>query len=136
MSPCRASTIALAALLTLGCFLYPDGATGTRTAMIEPSESVDVFDHYYVHFSGVQNDSRCPLETACTALGDATVHFTVVNKKFVHPGNMGLTLHTTMEPRSGTSESVTIRVDSLLPWPRAGQTIQPGDYRVYVTLTR
>jgi hypothetical protein len=132
----RASTFILTALVTLGCFLYPEGNTGTRTAVIEAGESADVFDQYYVHFSGVQNESRCPLQTNCTTLGDASVHFTVVNREFIHPGNMGLTLHTGVEPRSGTSHSVTIRVDSLLPWPRAGQTIQPSEYRVFVTLTR
>jgi hypothetical protein len=136
MSLHRTSRLALLSVASLGCFLYPDRDSGTIAAVIDASESADVFGHYRVSFSGVQNDSRCPLGAACTTLGDATVHFTVVNQKFIHPGNRGLTLHTSVEPRSGTSESVTIRVDSLFPWPRAGQTIQPSEYRVYVTLTR
>jgi hypothetical protein len=133
MSPRRASVFALASVLGLGCFLYPD--RGSRSVMVQAGNAVEVFDHYNVHFSGVQNDSRCPMDATCSSPGDATLHFTVRNTEFNHPGNQGINLHTNSEPRSGDSEGINVRVDSLLPRRQSTQPINPLEYRAYVTVS-
>jgi hypothetical protein len=129
----RASAFILAALVTLGCFLYP--GKGSQSLMIQASNGVEVFEHYNVQFTGVQNDSRCPMDANCGSAGDATLHFTVSNKKFLHPGNQGIILHTNSEPRSGDSEGINVRVDSLLPRRQSAQPINALAYRVYVTVS-
>lgn len=84
-----------------------------------------------IRFDRVSNDSRCPADALCIQGGDALVHISVKSSG----GSREYELHTgSMRPVA--HEDLTIHLVQLLPYPFSSRTIQPGDYRVTLRVTR
>ncbi len=98
-----------------------------QTAGVLTSVAVDL-----VHFSGVLQDSRCPIEVECITAGSATVLLSVQTALNVHDVSLEV-------PPEGTAEIVvdelTITAFGVRPNAQAGVTIAPLDYVVGLTVT-
>lgn len=93
----------------------------------------------WLTFTGVSSDSRCPVNAKCVWEGDAVVELAV------HPGcykegcraaSQLLSLHTTLEPRSGTGWGHTVTLRALVPRPVAGMPIDSSAYVAWVRVER
>jgi len=84
-----------------------------------------------VQFNGVEGDSRCPADVVCVWGGDALVRISVISSG----GLSDYDLHTgDMQPvRHG---DLTITLEELAPYPFSSQTIDPGDYRATLRVSR
>jgi hypothetical protein len=127
----------LAALLLSGCASSenplsadPNQAAVTtqvgQTFDLRPGQTARVGSELLVGFRGVNNDSRCAVDVQCVWAGDAELKIPVTTGT----DWTTLTLHTGLEPRSGTYRSWKITVVELKPAPRSTQRIQSGDYVV------
>jgi len=85
----------------------------------------------YLAMIKVEEDSRCPIDAVCVWEGNAAVSLSLRP-----PSGPAATwrLNTTTPPKSFTALGYEVRLDSLLPAPRVGQHIEPGDYVAYVTV--
>jgi hypothetical protein len=84
-----------------------------------------------IRFDQVEGDSRCPADAVCVQGGDALVHLAVVERSTERPYE----LHTgNMEPV--THDGLTIALVGLQPYPFSSRTIEPGDYRATLRVTR
>lgn len=85
-----------------------------------------------VEFMRVSGDSRCPADAFCIQGGDALVEVRVRN------GNAAeYELHTGDQSRAAvTHGSFRIELVQLQPYPFSSRTIQPGEYRATLTVTR
>src|SRR5262245_17404291 len=84
-----------------------------------------------IRFDGVTGDSRCPADAVCILGGDAIVHVAVTSRQSsrdyeLHTGDMRPVLH----------EGLTIALVQLQPYPFSSRTINPGDYRATLKITR
>jgi hypothetical protein len=84
-----------------------------------------------VRFNRVSGDSRCPADAVCILGGDALVHITALSRQSsrdyeLHTGDMRPVQH----------DGVTIALVQLQPYPFSSQTIQPGDYRATLKVSR
>ena len=85
-----------------------------------------------IRFDRVTGDSRCPGDAICITGGDAIVHVEVISalaatrRYELHTGNMQPVTH----------GDLTIHLVQLAPYPFSTRTIQPGDYRVTLRVTR
>jgi hypothetical protein len=85
-----------------------------------------------VSFIRVVGDSRCPADVLCVQGGDAIVEIQV------HPGGTGTVpyeLHTG-DMRPVKHGDLTIELVQLSPYPFSSRTIQPGEYRATLRVTR
>ena len=89
----------------------------------------------WMTFGGVPNDSRCPTRMQCVWAGDAVADIAV------HPGcykegckaaSMALSLHTNLEPRSGTGWGHKVTLLSLTPYPDVPNGIDRSRYVAWV----
>lgn len=84
-----------------------------------------------VRFNRVTGDSRCPADAICIQGGDAIVHITVISGGItrdyeLHTGDMRPVRH----------DDKTIALVQLAPYPFSSRTIEPGDYRATLKVTR
>ena len=85
-----------------------------------------------VQFLSVSGDSRCPADALCIQGGDAIVHVRVTDS-----GATDYELHTGGPPHAVTTPSgFRIELAELHPYPFSSRTIQPGDYRATLIVTR
>jgi hypothetical protein len=85
-----------------------------------------------VQFSGVLGDSRCPADAMCIQGGDALVRIRVVNG-----GTAEYELHTGDSSKAVVSHAgYRIALAELQPYPFSSRTIQPGDYRATLRVSR
>jgi hypothetical protein len=86
-----------------------------------------------VEFQRVSSDSRCPEGVQCIHAGDATVRLMVRGG-----GATGgpLDLHTHDEPKEAARGTYLVRLVTLRPYPRDGQTIRPSDYVATLRVSR
>ena len=83
-------------------------------------------------FDGVLTDSRCPIDAVCVWMGDA-----VALIELAAPGvSTRFELHTSQEPRSAASNSVTVTLLELAPAPKASEPIRPASYAVRLRVER
>jgi hypothetical protein len=101
--------------------------------VLAPGESARVADTgFTIRFIGVQGDSRCPADAVCIQGGDALVHIEVLS---IGGGRQEYDLHTG-DLRPVMHEGLTIALVKLEPYPFSSRTIQPGDYRATLRVTR
>ena len=85
-----------------------------------------------IAFVGVSGDSRCPADAVCIQGGDALVH--------IRAGAASATeyeLHTGDESRASvTHAGLRIQLVNLQPYPFSSRTIQPGEYRATLRVSR
>lgn len=98
-------------------------APGQTTAVPEAGLSI--------RFDRVSGDSRCPADAVCVQGGDALVEIDVL----AAGGRQAYQLHTgNMRPVS--HGDVTIALVELSPYPFSSRTIEPGEYRATLRVTR
>ena len=98
-------------------------APGQTTAVPEAGLSI--------RFDRVSGDSRCPADAVCVQGGDALVEIDVLTAG----GRQAYQLHTgNMRPVSHSD--VTIALVELSPYPFSSRTIEPGEYRATLRVTR
>jgi hypothetical protein len=86
-----------------------------------------------VQFLRVSGDSRCPADALCIQGGDALVHVRVTDSA----ASSDYELHTGGPPRSVvTPTGFRVELAELQPYPFSSRTIQPGDYRATLVVTR
>lgn len=121
---------ALLLLVILGTALVACDASDARevsagdTTTLAPGESA-TFDvdgrQVEVTFTGVVNDSRCPIDAVCIQMGDAVVSLVVDGE------TVDVAFPTVTEVRAG---GVRVVLSEVQPSPKAAETIDPNDYRV------
>ena len=100
---------------------------------LEPAEVVAIAG-LRITFEAVTEDSRCPTGAQCAWAGDAAASFSL--QKPPAPA-VQRTLHTHARYERQTSfEGLVVRLESIKPYPNAGATIAPADYRVTLVVTR
>ena len=86
---------------------------------------------FAVRFNRVTGDSRCPADAICIQGGDAIVSITAIDDDAL----VDLELHTgSMAPVQYGRYTITLV--QLQPYPFSSRTIQPGDYRATLKVTR
>jgi len=85
-----------------------------------------------IRFVGVRGDSRCPADAVCILGGDAIVDIEVLS---FGGGRKEYELHTGAL-RPVVHEGLTIALVKLEPYPFSSRTIQPGEYRATLRVTR
>ena len=85
-----------------------------------------------VQFLRVSGDSRCPVDAICIQGGDAIVHVRATESTAAD-----YELHTGGPPHAVvTPAGFRIELAELQPYPFSSRTIQPGDYRATLVVTR
>jgi hypothetical protein len=84
-----------------------------------------------IRFEGVVGDSRCPADVVCIQGGDAIVRIVVL----AGPTSRDYELHTG-DMRPVRHEDLTITLVQVVPYPFSSRTIEPGEYRVTLRVTR
>ncbi len=114
--------------------------------------TAELADDVSVRFMEVSSDSRCPMDAVCVVAGEAIVRIIVVQRGVVPPPGMSLNLirifingltdppcvtrpgsvDCVLRTSSGKAiietETHTITLLQLAPYPRAATPIPPGDY--------
>ena len=101
---------------------------------LAPGESASVQDtSLRVQFLRVSGDSRCPADALCIQGGDALVHVRITDSA----ASSDHELHTGGPPRAiVTPTGFRVELTELQPYPFSSRTIQPGDYRATLVVTR
>jgi hypothetical protein len=86
-----------------------------------------------IRFNGVAGDSRCPADVMCVWGGDAQVQIEVVSVR--GGGRQSYELHTG-DMRPVQHDDLTISLVELNPYPFSARTIEQGDYRATLRVTR
>ena len=126
----RLRVLAISVLL-LGCRnpAAPTPALGSEFTLA-PGQQALVQHALGVTFIRVEGDSRCPANALCITGGDALVKIEVSSASGKRPYD----LHTgDMMPV--TDGGFTIVLVQLQPYPFAGKTTAPGDYRATLRVT-
>ena len=86
-----------------------------------------------VQFVGVTGDSRCPADAFCIQGGDAVVHVRVLDTGAPN----AYELHTGDSNRASVAHGgLRIELLELQPYPFSSRTINPGDYRATIVVSR
>jgi hypothetical protein len=98
--------------------------------VLAPGDATVVRD-ISIRFVGVTNDSRCPADALCVTGGDAQVQIVVTSSQQtrdyeLHTGDMKPVQH----------GDLTIHLVSVEPYPFSSRTIQPGEYRVTLRVSK
>jgi hypothetical protein len=130
-------------IVALSCLLFatacdeksPVGPTVplNQQFTLAPGESASIENtSIRVEFMRVSGDSRCPADAVCIQGGDALVELRVSNGSAAE-----YDLHTGDESRAAvTHEGYRIELVQLQPFPFSSRTIQPGEYRATLTVSR
>jgi hypothetical protein len=126
--------VLLCLALTAACGGGPTspGTPVRTTFVLAPCDTVNIpGTSTSLRFAGVEGDSRCPADAMCITGGDAVVVLEVLS------GHLGLRaeLHTG-NLRPATVGELTFTLEGLAPYPFSSRTIEPGDYRATITVTR
>jgi hypothetical protein len=100
---------------------------------LAPGESASVENtSIRVEFMRVSGDSRCPADAVCIQGGDALVEVRVGNGSSTR-----YDLHTGDQSRAAvTHQGFRIELVQLQPYPFSSRTIEPGDYRATLNVSR
>ena len=100
---------------------------------LAPGESASITGtSLRLQFLHVSGDSRCPADAFCIQSGDAIVHV-----RAIESSTTDYELHTGGPPHAATTPSgFRIELTELQPYPFSSRTIQPGDYRATLIVTR
>lgn len=129
-------TIPLAALAVLAACSHGASPSGPRDTLITATlgqefdlaagSTAEVGDGgLTIEFTGVGEDSRCPLDVVCVWQGDAAGDFSVAVGR---AAATTVTLHTSLEPHAGIHGGYTIHLIALAPYPDSRRTIDPDEY--------
>jgi hypothetical protein len=85
-----------------------------------------------IGFTGVTNDSRCPIDVVCIRAGDATLRLTL--RRLPQPAT--LVEVKTPGPPDAVYDGYSIEVLTLLPAPRASTPTDPNAYVATLVVDR
>ncbi|MGH9147674.1 MAG: hypothetical protein ACRD1Q_13265 [Vicinamibacterales bacterium] len=132
------SLIAVLACLLLGAACAENSPAAPTVPLNEqftlaPGQSASVRDTpLTVEFLRVTGDSRCPADTLCVQGGDA-----IVQVRATTSTSAQYELHTGDQARATAIHGgFRVALDQLQPYPFSSRTIEPGDYRATLTVTR
>lgn len=131
----RIPSLLIASLLFVhGCATAagPSEATLGEPFELAPGDAALV-EGMTVTFTGVPQDSRCPIDVVCVWQGDATV---VVSLETAQEPAVSRELHTGVEPHETSFASFVVRLVSVAPATRSNRTIDPEDYRATLVVSR
>lgn len=139
----RNAAIALTFAAVAAC---SSSTLSTEPIVLSQSEAADsakvrvgqtlVVDGIKVRFTGVENDSRCPMDAICVWAGDAVANFSVELDCECRAAAIQLPLHINLEPRSGTAYGHRIELKGLQPYPSSASEIKPDAYSAWVRIVR
>ena len=115
-----------------GCDESPTGPSLSEEFTLAPGEAVVIAEAgVRVRFDRVEGDSRCPADAVCVQGGDAVVQIAVIERAAewpyaLHTGNMAPVNHA----------ALTIELVELQPYPFSSRTIEPGEYRATLRVTK
>lgn len=90
-----------------------------------------------IRLNQVVNDSRCPSDVVCIWAGDAEAQFSIgINCDACRAPEYLLSLHTTLEPKSGEAMGYRLTLLRVLPEPRSTSVILPGAYAAWVRVVK
>jgi hypothetical protein len=134
----RSFAVAVAGLLIFGACAAPshpgDPGNVTPGVLVQTGREFDIAAGQTVEvqgtpmtirFSGVAEDSRCPVDVQCVWAGNAIVRLAISTSG---GATTDATLNTTLDPKSTTTSGYTIRLAGLKPVPRSGTTIPASSY--------
>lgn len=103
-----------------------------REFTLAPGEAARIEDtNIGVRFTGVRDDSRCPVDVNCIQAGTAVVRITVVDASTQRDYELR-----TDGRSSVRHDDLTIALVSLAPQPRSSRVIESRDYRATLRVTR
>lgn len=140
----KSLTVIALALAAAGC---RSSSTITEPQVYTQLEAADsiriragetiIVDGLRVTLTAVENDSRCAIDVVCVWAGDATARFTVeLNCNGCLAPAFLLSLHTTLEPKSGDAHGYHVTLLRVLPEPRSTTVIQPASYTAWIRMTK
>lgn len=88
-----------------------------------------------ITFVEVAADSRCPADVVCVWQGDAAMVFQLSSRVLRIAARLD-TLHTGVDPRTGSYAGYSIAVTELAPYPHSSDDPAARDYRATLTVTR
>ena len=115
-----------------GCDESPTGPSLNDEFTLAPGEVTTIADAgVQIRFDRVEGDSRCPADVVCVQGGDAVVRIAVLERSAerpyeLHTGGMAPVNH----------DGLTIVLVQLQPYPFSSRTIEAGDYRATLRVTR
>jgi len=86
-----------------------------------------------IRFTGVVEDSRCPVDVQCVWAGNAKVTLDVSQ---TGKARQTITLNSNLEPREVAYEGFRIRFEGLVPQPRSNPPIRREDYRLRLSVSK
>ncbi|MBI3651194.1 MAG: hypothetical protein HY231_09130 [Acidobacteria bacterium] len=100
---------------------------------IQAGEQVLVKDaNLKLTFSGVPEDSRCPVDVACVWAGNAKLNLALKSAK----KKLTTTINTTLEPRELAFKGYTIKLVRVNPPRKSGMPIAPDDYEATLVVRK
>lgn len=134
--------LALAAGLATACATVPNAIDAGATSRVAPGDSVTLQPGQSATVTGatplvvtvreVRDDSRCPVGVQCVWAGDVAVALHLVRQDAA----ADTVVHLEREPRQVAYGGYTVRLASVAPEARAGETIAPDDYRITLAVGR
>jgi len=128
-----------AAILILAMSCDSNVAGPTRRAALGQSfelrvgETVTIEEEgLRIGFTGVTNDSRCPIDVVCIRAGDATLRLTL--RRVPQPATVVEVK--TPGPPEAVYDGYSIEVRTLLPAPRAATPTDPNSYIATLVVDR
>jgi hypothetical protein len=118
----------LALLGTAGCLATEPGVAGVGDVFeLTPHQSVRVDGtDWTIAFRGVTDDTRCPVDLACLAQGDARIQLDIFGTDADNPILLGA-----YPPNATWGDGrYQVEVVDLTPVPSVDRVIPPEDYRV------
>jgi len=130
----RAHCVLIGLLAVTACSDNPAAPSPiSREFVLAPGQTVAVREaSLSIRFEGVFGDSRCPADAMCVLGGDALVRILVEPSR---GGPQRYDLHTG-DMRPVAHGDLTIALVELAPYPFSARTIEQGDYRATLRLTR
>jgi hypothetical protein len=115
-----------------GCSSAPSSPSGSvplgTQFTLKPGESASIASTgLTVTFDRVESDSRCPADVVCVQAGDATVALSA--------GKTPVRLLSNSAPEASV-DGYRLRLERVEPYVYSNRTIEPGQYRVVLRVTR
>ncbi|MEW6652714.1 MAG: hypothetical protein AB1394_04500 [Bacteroidota bacterium] len=97
-----------------------------KEATLKAGDAVLLNNEMLVTFTGIVQDSRCPIDVICVWQGDAEIKLKLSKGSF----NKEVILHTGLIPNSVLFDGYEITLSRLLPARKSNETIKPSQYSI------
>jgi hypothetical protein len=111
------------------------GQTGPGEVTLRARESTSV-ENIEIRFSGVLEDSRCPVDVVCVWAGNARATLGVGPPRGTQGPVEQVLLNTTEGAQSGEAWGLRLTLVELTPVPKSTEPILPENYRIRLKVER